>query len=483
MSAPRLYDVTPAPRDPRALAAAIGTDRFAEFDAAAAQTRALFEGRRIININSTPAGGGVAEMLDSAIGYSQGMGVDARWYVIEGDARFFEITKRIHNHIYGLPGDDGPLGETEHADYFAIHKGVVDELRAIVGPNDVVVIHDPQPAGLVPLAKELGVPVLWRCHIGVDDSTPHDVEGWEFIRRYVEGADRYLLTRTSYAPTWMAPEKIHTVRSSIDPMAPKNRPLDADFVRHLLVHYGFIQGTDADRAALADPNVLAFTHRDGTPGIVRRRADILQAGPPIPADAPLIVQISRWDRMKDMPGVARAFAEHLLDTDAHLALVGPAISGYADDPEGALLLHEAMDAWKSLPGEARERIHLACIPMADLDENALVVNALQRHATIITQKSFSEGFGVTVIEAMWKGTPVVGSTVGGLREQIVDGESGFLVEATDYDGFAAVLRRLLTEPGLATKIGQAGHDRALDLFTVDRHLRRYAGLVTRAIQR
>ena len=469
MSAPRLYDVTPPARDPRELAAAIGKERFAAFAAAAAKASERFAGRRIININSTPAGGGVAEMLESLVSYARGLGIDAQWHVIEGDERFFEITKRIHNHIYGLPGDDGPLGEAEHADYFAIHKAVAGRLREIVGPDDVVVIQDPQPAGLVPLAKELGVPVLWRCHIGVDQSTVHDVEGWEFIRRYVEPADTFLLTRTAYAPAWMDRGKLRTVRSSIDPMAPKNRPLSPGYVKDLLVHYGLIAGPQ--------PGPLTFTRKDGTEAPVSRRADVLQAGPPAPADAPLVVQISRWDRMKDMPGVARAFADHLLDTDAHLALVGPAISGYADDPEGAEQMIEAMWAWRELPGPARERIHLACIPMTDLEENALVINALQRHAAVITQKSVSEGWGLTVVEAMLKGTPVVGSTVGGLREQIVDGESGLLVEATDLAGFADALRRLLTDADFATKIGEAGQQRALDLFTADCHLTRYARII------
>ncbi|GAA3387515.1 glycosyltransferase [Cryptosporangium minutisporangium] len=475
MSAHRLYDVTPPARDPQLLEQVIGAERFAAFVAAGRETAARFDGRKIININSTPAGGGVAEMLESLVSYARGLGIDAQWHVIEGDDRFFEITKRIHNHIYGLPGDDGPLGEAEHADYFAVHQGVADRLAEIVGPDDIVVVHDPQPAGLVPLAKQLGVPVLWRCHIGVDVSTPHDVEGWEFIRRYAEPADTYLLTRVGYAPEWMDRSRLRTVRSSIDPMAPKNRPLEPAFVRDVLVHYGLIAGEQ--------PGPLAYPRKDGSTGWVTRRADILRAGPPAPADAPLVVQISRWDRMKDMPGVARAFADHLLDTDAHLALVGPAISGYADDPEGAEQMLEAMSAWRALPGSARERIHLACIPMTDLEENALVINALQRHAAVVTQKSISEGFGLTVVEAMLKGTPVVGSTVGGLLEQIVDAESGLLVEATDLPGFADALRRLLTDSDYAEKIGAAGRERALDLFTADRHLARYGKLIAETLAR
>ncbi|SHN42610.1 glycosyltransferase [Cryptosporangium aurantiacum] len=471
----RLYDVTPPARDPRLLEQSIGAERYAAFAAAGRDAAERFAGRKIVNINSTPAGGGVAEMLESLVSYARGLDIDAQWHVIEGDERFFEITKRIHNHIYGLPGDDGPLGEAEHADYFAVHQGVQARLAEIVGPDDIVVVHDPQPAGLVPLAKQLGVPVLWRCHIGVDVSTPHDVEGWEFIRRYVEPADTYLLTRVEYAPDWMERGRLRTLRSSIDPMAPKNRPLEPQFVRDVLAHYGLIAGSA--------PAGLTFTRKDGSTSPIARRADILQAGPPAPADAPLVVQISRWDRMKDMPGVARAFADHLLDTDAHLALVGPAISGYADDPEGAEQMLEAMSAWRALPGAARERIHLACIPMTDLEENALVINALQRHAAVITQKSISEGFGLTVVEAMLKGTPVVGSTVGGLLEQIVDAESGLLVEASDLAGFADALRRLLTDADYAAKIGDAGRERALDLFTADRHLARYGKLIGETLAR
>jgi trehalose synthase len=200
---------------------------------------------------------------------------------------------------------------------------------------------------------------------------------------------------------------------------------------------------------------------------------------PPPMDARLILQVSRWDALKDMAGVLRGFAEHLsqIPDDVHLMLVGPEVSGVSDDPEGAQVLAECIGVWRELPPERREKVHLACLPMDDVDENALMVNALQRHAYAVVQKSLVEGFGLTVTEAMWKGRPVIASGIGGILDQIVDGESGLLIaDPSDLSAFAAALARVLRNPAFAIQLGHAGRERVRDKFLGDTHLIRYIEL-------
>jgi trehalose synthase len=209
-------------------------------------------------------------------------------------------------------------------------------------------------------------------------------------------------------------------------------------------------------------------------------------GDPPPYDARLVVQVSRWDHLKDMPGVMGGFALLAEDSafdDTHLMLVGPAVAGVTDDPEGAEVLEECRADWRRLPDVVRRRVHLASVPMDDPDENAIIVNAVQRHAHVVVQKSLVEGFGLTVTEAMWKGTPVVASRVGGIQDQIVDGRDGLLVDdPADLGLFASVLGSLLADQGLAARLGAAGRARARTDFLPDRHLDQYVGLFSHLAQ-
>jgi trehalose synthase len=177
-----------------------------------------------------------------------------------------------------------------------------------------------------------------------------------------------------------------------------------------------------------------------------------------------------------LEGFARAERAGL-DDDVHLVLAGPAVAGVSDDPEGAEVLAECQAAWEELPEDLRRRVHLAVLPMDDVDENAVLVNALQRHATVVVQKSLVEGFGLTVTEAMWKGSPVVASAVGGIQDQIADGVDGVLLaDPTDLDAFASALAGLLADPERAARIGAAGRERVRAQFLGDRHLIQYVEL-------
>lgn len=446
----------------------IENDDAEELRSLAARAREVLDGRVVWNISSTATGGGVAEMLHPLLAYGRGAGVDLRWLVLGGDDDFFEITKRIHHGLHGEPGSTGDLGEAERAHAEDISRRNFDHIRTRLDPDDLVICHDPQTAWLVPLIAEEGVPVVWRCHIGTDRHNEWTERAWRIID-CVEAADRFVFSREVYIPKHLADRSV-VIPPSIDPLSCKNADLEPDEVRDILVHIGLLDGSSE--------HAPAFRRGDGTPGRIDHVADVVSMGPPPDPDTPMVVQVSRWDPLKDMGGVMQAFSDCVEDgLDAHLVLAGPTVSGVADDPEGAEVLEACIADWHELPDESRSRITLACLPMADVEENAVMVNALQRHATVVVQKSLQEGFGLTVSEAMWKGRPVVAGKVGGIQDQVVDGEHGFLVDPEDLEAFGAALTELLSEPERAAEMGAAGRERVRDEFLGHRHLRQYAELL------
>lgn len=461
------------------LGALLGPGRPERFLATADRARELLAGRVVWNVNATAQGGGVAEMLQALLAYGRGAGVDTRWLVLDGDPQFFRITKRIHNALHGsLDGAvDGSLGSedgftrADHDHYEAVLRANAAHVEEHVRPGDLVLLHDPQTAGLVESLRGWGAHVIWRSHIGRDDSNADTETGWAFLRHYIDEADAFVFTRQSYVPSWIPGLRTRIIEPSIDPFTTKNQPLERDAVSRILRGVRLLADGDG-----IEP--LRFTHRDGTPGVMRRHTGLLEHDPP-PPDAPLVLQVSRWDRLKDMAGVLTGFAEHLAPEvpDAHLMLAGPEVAGVSDDPEGAEVLAACRDLWSRLPATIRARCHLACIPMDDVDENALIINALQRHASVVVQKSLFEGFGLTVTEAMWKARPVLASAVGGIRDQVTDGREGLLLpDPTDLVGFADRLHRLLDDPAGRERMGEHGEERVRDEFLGDRHLIQYVDL-------
>jgi trehalose synthase len=450
-------------------------ERLERFRETAAKASVMLQGRVVWNVNSTATGGGVAEMLQSLLAYVRGAGVDARWMVVGADPEFFATTKRLHNMLHGQPG--APISLDERAHYERVLAGNLAELQELVGPNDLVVLHDPQPAGLLPGLRARDLPVIWRCHIGRDTPNEYTELGWQFLRDYIEDADALIFSRAQYAPPWVPWRRVWVIPPSIDPFSPKNQGLWPDEVQRILVRAGLVRG-------MAAGETVHFTRRDGSAAEVRQHVGVLQGGSiPPPPDALLVTQISRWDRLKDMAGVMAGFSRLPADDSVHLVLAGPSVAEVADDPEGVEVLTECLTDWNHLPERIRARVHLACIPMDDPDENAVIVNALQRHAAVVIQKSLVEGFGLTVAEAMWKARPVVASAVGGIQDQITDGESGLLVyKPTDLAEFANALSRVLGDPALAERLGNAAHERARDHFLGDRHLRQYADLLTTLVE-
>jgi trehalose synthase len=435
----------------------------------------VFAGRVIWHINSTARGGGVAELLHSLLAYARGAGVDARWAVIEGSPDFFRITKRIHNHLHGSPGDGGSLGQAEREAYEATLSANAGDLANAVVPEDVVFLHDPQTAGLVPTMRAAGARVVWRCHVGLD--LPNDLArgAWAFLRPYVEGADAYVFSRQEFAWEGLDPGRIWVVPPSIDAFSPKNQDLDDAVVGAILRAVGL---------STEDTNTVpTFVRQDGTPGRVDRPAGLDEEEPLAPGFK-VVTQISRWDRLKDPIGVLRSFVAHIEDRDVHLLLAGPSVEAVADDPEGAEVLAEVTGQRSDLAAGVKERIHLAQLPMEDPEENAAIVNALQRRSDVVVQKSLAEGFGLTVAEAMWKARPVVASRTGGIRDQVVDGESGILIDdPADLVAFAGAVQGLLRDPAGARRLGEAAHERVREHFLGTRHLIQYLDLLDRLIRR
>src|SRR5664279_268016 len=449
------------------LARALAPERVEHLRAVAERARPMLAGRIVWNINSTAHGGGVAEMLQTLLAYGRGAGVDTRWLVLQGDPEFFTITKRLHNRLHGAAGDGGPLADFEHAHYEKIQSANLALIRDLVRPGDIVLLHDPQAAGLVDALTAAGAKVVWRCHIGCDTQNEYSEQGWEFLRRYVQRADLFIFSRSAYAPEWVPADRLWVIPPSIDPFAAKNREMAAAEVDAILRRVGLVRGVDA-------PDPLPYTRRDGTHGEVRAYRNLIGDDMPPSASDRLVVQVSRWDHLKDMGGVLTGFVAHPTPDDVHLMLVGPDISAVTDDPEGALVLQECRSLWQTLPPAIRSRVHLALLPMDDGDENALIVNALQRRASIVVQKSLVEGFGLTVTEAMWKSRPMIASAVGGINDQITDRLDGVLIrDPGDLDAFATALGELLDDPERADRLGAAAHQRVLNEYLGDRHLAQY----------
>ena len=448
-------------------------ERYREIEEVAAWARTGFAGRAIWHLSSTARGGGVAELLSTLLPYARDAGVDVRWVVLREGPEFFAVTKRLHNHLHGDPGDGRPIDEDCRRLYESVLAANAEALEPLMQPGDIVYLHDPQTAGMVPLLCERGFRVVWRCHIGVD--RPNDlVRGaWDFLRPYVARAEAYIFSRREYVWEGLGEQKVWCMPPVIDPFSPKNQELEPAVTAAILKEIGL--APDGLEGA------PVFERADCTPGRVERKATILQEEP-IPAGAEVVAQVSRWDRLKDPLGLLAMLERHLADPALHLVLAGPDTGGVTDDPEGAAVYEEACEAWRGLEPEVRRRAHLVSLPMHDVEENGAMVNAIQRRADVVVQKSIAEGFGLTVAEAMWKRRPVVGSRVGGIQDQVVDGETGYLVDDPhDLAACAKAIERILADPGGARAMGEAGRQRVIDRYLAVERLREYVDLLAALI--
>ena len=437
----------------------------------------LLAGRTVWMVNSTALGGGVAQLLRTLLPYWKGAGIDVRWMVLRGSGEFFRVTKRFHNHLQGQPGDGDELGieELTTLDRAALYHARA--LASLVVPGDVVVLNDPQTAAMSVPLERAGATVIWSCHIGIDHDNEYSQNAWRCLRPRLTGVRRFVFSRYTSLPEWLGGAETSILTPGIDPGSTKNLPMPGSAARTILQHLGLAAGVPA-----ATPG---YDCTDGSTARLAGRLTVLDSdGAPDWDRDPVVVSLARWDRIKDPLGILDGFLERALAaTGAHLLLAGPDPGQVADDPEAEAVLAGVRERWQRLPTRARARVHVACLPLTPAEENAAMVNAIQRLAAVVVKKSLQEGFGLGVTEAMWKGRPVVVSAVGGHLEQVQHRHSGLLVaDPADVGAFGDAIVELLQEPRLAARLGQAARERARALFLNDRHFVRWIEVFGSALE-
>jgi trehalose synthase len=384
---------------------------------AIAKIKALVEplkGARVVHVNATAFGGGVAEMLYTLVPLMRDVGLDAEWQVIEGEDEFFNVTKACHNGLQGMEIDFT-------ADMKAIWQRY-NEMNAeqFEGEYDFVLIHDPQPAGMLHYhGRGGGEHWAWRCHI--DTSTPNPAY-WDFFAPYINQYDAGIFTMEQYVGPGVDVDPLAIITPKIDPLSPKNAPIALDKAREVVSGFGL----DVER--------------------------------------PIITQVSRFDPWKDPLGVIDAYRIVKQNVpEAQLALVG---SMAADDPEGWYYLDKTIrHAGEDFDIHVLHNFH---------GVGGFEVGAFQTASDVVIQKSTREGFGLVVTEALWKGKPVVGGNVGGIPLQVIDGKTGFLVDSAEECGEKALY--LLQHPEEAEQMGDAGREHVRENFLTTRHLAEYLEL-------
>lgn len=370
-------------------------------------------GKKVVHVNSTKTGGGVAEILHKLIPLKRDLGIDANWIVIEGEADFYACTKSLHN---ALQGGTTAISPGMYAAYEETNRRFAENYRGLLEEADVVFIHDPQPAASINYFPQRKGLWIWRCHI--DASQPYRPV-WAYLRNHVRNYDASIFSLPEFSRR--LPHNQYIIPPSIDPLSDKNRELEPAEVEKVYGQFGI------------DP------------------------------DRPLIVQVSRYDWFKDPLGVIESYRLARRFGPLQLVLAG---GGAADDPEGAAVLEEVQRAAGDDPD-----IHILLLP-ADAH---LTINALQRAADIIIQKSLKEGFGLTVTEGMWKGKAVIGGDVGGIRLQVINHYTGYLVRSPE--GAALRIRYLLHRRDRLQEMGERARRHVKDNFLLTRHLRDYLALI------
>jgi trehalose synthase len=459
----------------------------AELQAEAQRLVPRLEGRTVWMINSTARGGGVAEMLPAQLSLLRELGVDARWAVMNvSDPRFFTLTKRIHNLIHGE--GEPHLSDEDRQLYDDVSRESAAALEPQLGDAPILVVHDPQPLGAGALLREKrGMPAVWRCHIGLDEHLPATRAAWRFLEPYARDYDRAVFSAPEYIPGYLS-GRASVIHPALDPLGHKNRRLSIHKLVGILCN-----------ASLLDPKGAPEMHPRFPEPAERLQADGSWAPATQPEDLgllfrPIVLQVSRWDRLKGFAPLLRGFvrlkesaadsggrseAHHRTLEHARLVLAGPDPGSVQDDPEATEVLDGLCRIYLDLDPALQRDIALLSLPMSSRKHNALMVNALQRCATVVVQNSLREGFGLTATEAMWKGSAVMGTRAVGLRQQIRDGLDGRLVEnADDPDGIARVLDEMLADEHARDLWGRTAQHRAHHEFLILTQLRRWLDLLT-----
>lgn len=440
----------------------------------AEQARRLLAGRTVWHVNTAAVGGGVAEMLQSTVRRHDALGVRSRWLVLRAGEDFFTLTKQLHHLLHGSSGT-GLLPDAAAAELFAATgRQAAGRALEVTAPGDVVLIHDPQPLGMANHLAAAGRTVLWRSHIGTGTPGPEVDAAWRFLEPHLREVRRFVFHSPDYVPPGLPPGTAVIIPPGIDAGSAKCRDLTPTQQHRLLAAAGLLAGGDPDGSSSPDGD-------DGLPwtaiaSYTKAQVRVLQDAP-LDAGTPYVLQLARWDPLKDMPGTLTAFAEHVAPrTPAHLVLAGPDPADIADDPENLRIVGELVEIRRALAPDVRSRVHLVLLGLPrdarGQQANHLVVNGLQRHATVVVQKSLQEGFGLAVAEAMWKRRAVVAGAVGGIRQQIRDGVNGLLVPPADLAAFGAAVTRAVQDPQLRARLGDAAHAHCADRFLTSHEDRR-----------
>lgn len=464
--------------------------RVRELREEAARLVPLIGGRRVWMVNSTARGGGVAELLPPLVALLRELGVDAGWLVMEPDEpAFFPFTKRLHNLVHGA-GDPHILDD-ERALYERVSRATADALHEHVAAGDVLVVHDPQPMGAGALVQqELDVAAVWRCHIGLDESTAQTRAAWEFLCRYAAPYAHAVFTAPEYIPACLAGRST-LIHPAIDPLSAKNRDLSVHALVEILAAGSLLVPT-GPVLARPFPEAAERLQKDGSWAPATQPEDIGLLFRPV------VTQVSRWDRLKGFQPLMEGFVamkrsvedgdgmeprERRVLEAARLVLAGPDPASVQDDPEAQEVLAELRGAYLALRPDIQDAIAIISLPMGSPEHNALLVNALQRCSDVVAQNSLQEGFGLTVSEAMWKHTAVMGSSAAGLRQQIRPELDGALVsDAEDADEIARTLGALLRDPERRQVLGRRAQQRVHHDFLVFTQVRKWLELIARAVE-
>ncbi len=366
-------------------------------------------GKIVQNINSTPVGGGVAEILSRMVPLLKEVGVDARWDFIKGGEKFFEITKKIHNSLHGVEEN---ISENDFKHFLDVMEENLKDMNLI---GDIIFIHDPQPIGLIKVKDKNGFKekkFIWRCHI---DLSSANMKTFNFLKKFIEKYDYSVFSSPLFSKKLKIPQIL--ISPSIDPLSDKNKDLPPETINEVLSRFKI------------DP------------------------------ERNIITQVSRFDRLKDPLGVIDVYRLVKKHVDCQLVLAGGAA---ADDPEATEVYNEVIEK----AGGDKDIFILNLPPISNIE-----INALQRASTVILQKSIKEGFGLTVSEGLWKSKPVIASAVGGIPLQITHKYSGLLSRTTE--GTALYVKQILQNPEYAKQLGENGHNHVKHNFLITRHLRDY----------
>ena len=448
--------------------------------------------RTIWMVSSTSRGGGVAEMLPPAVALLRDVGLRVEWLVIGSeDPAFFALTKRIHNLIHG--SGDPTLGDADRALYERVNRENAAALGELLRPGDILIVHDPQPLAIVTqLSHPPPIITVWRSHIGLDVENAATRAAWDFLGPYLDAYDEAVFSAPEYIPGRLA-GRATVIFPGIDPLAPKNRELSLRHAVEVLCSGGVIPcpGPTVGERYLAQAQRVAA---DGTwapagatdIGLLTR---------------PIVTQISRWDRLKGFLPLLEGFV--LLKRLVHegeyegapldrrrlelvrLVLAGPDPLAIQDDPEAREVLDELRGAYRALAPGVRDDVAILLLPMHSIEENALMVNAIQRASTVVAQNSLREGFGLTIAEAMWKRIPVLSnSRAVGPRQQLRDRLDGRLIaDPEDRRELCGALREMLEDPVQLERWGQAAQRQVHEQFLVLSQLRTWGRLLLTLAER